>query len=483
MKNKYILYAGGELGRNTLSKLQANNNEVICFLDKKAKGVFENVKILMPDTDELDNKIKEESIVVICLNAGMLHKEVAEELYALGFEKIVFLPMEYSINYEEKIELTNLYNRALKGEDIGDKVKPYAVYRENKYKDSATIRCEDGWRLIWVGQEILFSENKLEWSGDRSKIHMINDGIDVNLNVYYWFHNLFDYLDGDREECDSYLSIFKLEANTEAAIRKLQDRERLYSVLKKHRANGLGFFIEAASEAKWNKKGYFNIAGGNHRTICLQHLGYVYYPVKINENDYKIWKNENCLHEVIEYIKNENIGQTYVPIPHPCFKDFPYQREEGGKTILGDILRYLGPIRLDGMKVVDASQYEGYFARATKRMCADKVMFYSNEEKVRGLAEQLFKLLYVESIEMIDNVDGLRIECEKADILFGMLNTPMLLEMNCLKNFSGKLFSEFYIEDSSFIELILKNTKMNQYTSLQRKVFQGKMLEVGVFEV
>lgn len=483
MKNKYILYGGGELGKNTLSRLQANSNEVICFLDKKAKGTLGKVKILMPDANDLESKTKKEAVVVICLNAGMLHKEVAEELYTLGFEKIVFLPMEYSINYKEKVELTNLYNKALKGEDIGDRVKPYAVYRENEYEDSATIRCENGRRLVWVGQEILFSENKLEWTGDISKIHMINDGIDVNLNVYYWFHDLFAYLDGDREECDSYLSIYKLKANTEAAIRKIRDREKLYAVLKKQITNGLDFFIEAASEAKWNRKGYFNIIGGNHRTICLQHLGYVYYPVQIDEKDYEIWKNEYYLYEVIEYIKREGIKQTYVPIPHPYFKNFPYQREEYGKTILGNILQYLGPIRLEGMKVVDASQYEGYFARATKRMCADKVTFYNNEEKVIGFVKRIFQLLYLDNIEVINNVDDLKTNCGEADILFGMLNTPILLEMNCLETFCGKLFSEFYVEDNTFVKSILQHTKMNYYMPLQRKVFQGKMLEVGVFEV
>ena len=64
-----------------------------------------------------------------------------------------------------------------------------------------------------------------------------------------------------------------------------------------------------------------------------------------------------------------------------------------------------------------------------------------------------------------------------------MLHTLFLLETGCLEMFSGKLFSEFYVEDDTFQEMILNNTKMNHYTVLQRKVFQGKMLEIGVFEM
>lgn len=483
MKSEYVLYGAGELGQKTLYKFLERDISVVYILDKKVTGQFEKVKVSTPEMCELDAEIRKNVVVIICLNAGMLHKEVAECLYTAGFEKIVFLPMEYSISYKEKVRLTNLYNRALNGEDVKSEVRNYIEYREKNWNDSVTLRCEDKRRIVWIGQEILFSENKLEWKGDKSKVNMINNGIDVNLNAYYWFHDLFSFFDGDREECNSYLSVYNYEPNTEAANRKLLDRERLYSTLKKQLSNGLDFFIEAASEAIWNRKGYFNIVGGNHRTICLQHLGYVYLPAKISEEDYCIWKNEKYLSEVMDYITKNEIEQTYVPIPHPYFKDFPYLREENGNTILGSILKYLGPIRLEGMEVVDASQYEGYFARVAVRMCAEKVTFYNEENKVLGLAEGLFKLLYIQNVEILNDSNILRQKCEHADILFGMLNTKMLLETGCLRTFSGKLFSEFDASDNKFVESILSNTKMNHYTALQRKVYEGKMLEAGVFTV
>lgn len=479
----YILYGNGELGKATLQKLKANGVCVIALLDKQVQGMYEDVPVFLPDAKELNSAKKADVIVIICLNAGMEHYDVAEGLYSLGFEKIVFLPMRHAVSHAEKIRLTNLYNRALSGLDVGNEVEKYCLYRKYQWNDNAIIRQEEKGKLIWIGQEILYSEDKSRWRGDISKVHTVNNGIDVNLNSYYWYHNLFDYLDGYRNECNAYFSIFNVEPNSEKAFFMIKDREKLFSLLKKEIMSGLDFFWEGAPEVIWNEKGYFNIIGGCHRTIFLQHQGYVFYPVKVSGEDYKVWENKDCLIETIAYIEKNEIRNTYVPVPHPDFVSFPYLREEWGKTILGGILQYLGSVRLKGVKVVDASQYEGYFARVAKRMCADKVTFFDNEEKIRGLAEKFFALLHVENIEVIDNIDRLRLECKKADILFGMLHTLFLLETGCLEMFSGKLFSEFYVEDDTFQEMILNNTKMNHYTVLQRKVFQGKMLEIGVFEM
>ena len=485
MSNNYILYGAGELGKNVFSRLKINNISVVAILDKRAKDgeSWEGIPILFPDSIQLTKTCKTESFVIVCLNAGMEHYEVAEELYSLGFKRIIFLPMRHVIAHSEKIRLTNLYNRALCGLDVGNEVKDYYFYRKNEWDDNVVIRQEEEKKLVWIGQEILYSEDKGRWQGNISKVNTINAGVDVNLNSYYWYHNLFDYLDGTRDECDAYFSVFGIEPNSKKALSIIEDREKLFSILKKELMNGLEYFLEAAPEIMWNEKGYFNIVGGNHRTIFLQHQGYVSYPVKVSEEDYRTWENKDCLIDTVKYIKENKIKNTYVPVPHPNFINFPYLREEWGNTVLGSVLRYLGPVRLENINVVDASQYEGYFARVAKRMCAENVKFYSDERVTLGLAEKLFSLLHIQDIEIIDETAVLRGACEKADIVFGMLNTLTLLEANCLERFTGKLFSEFWAENETFVEKILKNTKMSKYTVLQRKVFQGKMLEVGVFEV
>lgn len=151
------------------------------------------------------SKVEMEIVVVICLIDGMLHRKTAEMLYGIGYRKILFLPLEYELTLKEKVVLINRYNRLLSGEDVYEEVEEYVVYSKHRWKDTSIIRTYDDCIIAWVGQEIIFSEDINQWKGDLSKIHKINDGIDTNLNAYYWIHQLYDYFEGKRMGCDAYL--------------------------------------------------------------------------------------------------------------------------------------------------------------------------------------------------------------------------------------------------------------------------------------
>lgn len=481
-KEKIIIYGAGELGRKTYEHLKEKNMHIVAFLDKKTTGKIEAIPVLSPYEELLDLKERAAAIVIICLSAGNEHRQIADDLYENGYKKIVFLPLNYSMPYTMKIRLTQLYNRALIGEAIWNDVKEYDEYVRIEWRDAAVIREDKGWIWVWINQEILFSEDYFNWKGDKKKIHLVNDGVDTNLNAYYWYHELFDYIDGIRPDCQEYLSIFNMQQGSKAGTEKLYDREKLVADLNQKLSYGLEFFIEAASEAIWNSKGYFNLCGGHHRTVFLQHKGYVYYPVKMQKEDYIVWKNQYCLEQLEEYIDKNNIKKTYVPVPHPYFINFPYLRESWGPTILGDILRYLGAIRLNDKKVIDISQYEGYFARAAKRMCAKDVLFYCADPTILSFANKLFKLLNIEDIRTTHIQDKVSGECNDADIIFGMLNTKEFVKKNYLRTFEGILFAEHYLDDENFIEIVLHETRMNHYKSIHQETFQGRMLEVGVFE-
>ena len=479
---RIIIYGAGELGRRTCACLKERNMQIVAFLDKKVMGKIDETLVLSPYDEFLTLEERAIDVVIICINAGNDHRQIADELYANGYKKIVFLPLNYAMPYDTKIQLTQLYNKALSGEFIWSDVREYDEYIEREWCEDAVIREHGEWVWVWMNHEILFSEDYFNWKGDKEKILLVNDGKDVNLNAYYWYHELFDYIDGIKQDCQNYLSIFAIQQNTKKGIDKICDREKLVIDLNLKLSYGLEFFVEAASEVSWNSKGYCNLVGGHHRTIFLQHKGYVYYPVKMQKKDYIIWKNHDCLEDVINYIEKCNIENTYAPVPHPYFINFPHLRENWGPTILGDILRYIGPIRLEGKKIIDVSQYEGYFARVARRMCAEKIQFYCDTEKILYLAKKLFKLLHINNIETKKDINVLSKECEDADIIFSMLNTEDIVKKGLLRNFKGKLFSEFCTEYKGYVDMVINHTEMKQYQSLHREVFDGKLLEVGVFE-
>lgn len=484
MEHNYILYGAGELGRNTLLKLNEKEVCVIAFLDKNENGTVMGVPVLSLDKADLTLEKKKEVVVVICLSDGMLHREVAETVYSYGFEKILFLPMEYQISSVEKKILTNRYNRLLAGEDVYEEIENYTIYRRLRWEDGAVIRNEEKCIVAWVGQEILFSEDVERWTGDLSKVNVVNDGVDVNLNTYCWIHELYDFFDGKRNECNNYLKIYGLQQGDQNATKKIRDKERLYLSLKKEIGKGSDFFIEAAPEVMWNEKGYFNLVGGHHRTVFQQHRGNISYPVRIKNEDYQIWENKDKLFETIEFIKQNHICKTYIPIPHPYFVNFPYQREAGNPSVLSSVLQYFGPIRLQNKKVLDVSQYEGYFARITKRMCAQDVKIYNEDAVMSRFIKMICDLLYIKDIEVL-NSDGQQLKtiCEEADIIFGMTNTRMLLEKGYLRRFSGQLFIEFDVADVEIVTMLREKTNLNKYKTLHREVFQGKLMETGVMAV
>lgn len=476
---KYIIiYGAGEVGKDTLLHMQQAQLPVIIILDRKMNGMVSGIPILHPDRIKISTRIKKESAVVICLSDGMLHKEVAEQLEQLGFEKIVFLPMGYRLERKEKMRLISLYNQALQGKDIYEDVKEYRYYKK-KISESAKIREENSRVVVWVGQEILFSENKTDWKGDRSKIHMVNNGIQVNLNAYYWYHELFRYLKGTVENCKDYLSIFYLQEETDAANEKILAREKLYRELKHEISYGMDFFIEAAPNVIWNQNGYFNIVGGNHRTIFLQSEGYINYPVRMSREDYEIWMNHKKLEKFKQWIRKNHIDYTYVPIPHPYFMSVPYLREGYGKTILSALYRYWGPISLANRNIIDLSEYQGYFTRIASRMGAREVIFSSKDENELEFAQNIFELLQLRNIKLQREIDKLSID--KANIVFAMKRARRLLKENNLKDFEGMLFVEFNVKDVDFMKEVMADTRMKCYRSLHREVFNGEMLEFGVF--
>jgi len=176
------------------------------------------------------------------------------------------------------------------------------------------------------------------------------------------------------------------------------------------------------------------------------------------------------------------VESLYVPVSNPYFMDFLSVRETKAKGVLYKILNYIGPIRLEGKKIIDCSQYEGYFARITKRMCASEVIHYSFEWQQKEIAEKIAGVLHVQNInfEMLSCLD---IEIIRtADMIFAMQNIDKLLDGNLFDGYKGILFIEMSVDKrQQFLDKIKEKTHLINYQYLHREVVNGELLEVGVF--
>lgn len=476
MKKGWIIYGCGEMGQRICDSLQDGQSEIQCFFDKGKHGKYKEIPICLPREKKLMG-FSFEPVIIISLSDGTKHKEIVEELYSIGYIYFVFIPLGYMLDAEKKIQLTEQYNKVLEGNNIINEIEKYDIICSNKNIIRGIIKKSGECVWVWMSHEILYSENIYSWTGDMTKIRCVNNGIDVNLNQYYWYHELFDYLEGKRTECNSYLSIFNY--NAESATEKIKNREKLYNDLKMNLQHGMEFFKLAAPGGVWNENAYFNIIGGNHRTVFLQHQGFLYYPIKISKSDFTHWMNEPCLNKILEYMEREDIKETYVPIPHPYFFEFPSKRENRKETVLKSILKYFGPIRLKGKRVVDASQYQGYFARVSSRMQAEYVSCFSEDAIFCML---IMGLLHIKNVELVYSMEELRNRCHKADYVFAMANIKKVLDTDLLTNYEGELFIESEQIDDSLIKQIYVKTSLDYFEILHRGILDGRQYEIAVFK-
>ena len=482
-EHNYILYGAGELGEKTLTTFINHGMHVSAVIDQKKRGVLLNTPIY--DLKDIKNYFESELsdfIVLICLNAGTLHKEVAENLFHVGFRKIVFLPISYPLDFNTKVHLTKLFNMCLSGVDISKDVQDYEVYRNYHWAESAKIDDNDSYVTAWIGEEIFFSEDKRNWHGDKTKINSLNERRDFNLNSYSQMHNLFDYLDGKTSDYHPYISSRSVSPNSAKIQSILEDRSHLYHMLNENLSYGLDFFIEAAPDVSWNKHGYFNIIGGNHRTIFLQHQGWRFYPAKMAPKDYAHWLNNDELVRTQLFIKKHNIQSTYTSIPHPCFLDFPSIENKRGDTTLAAVLRFLGPIWLENKKILDMSQYEGCFSRTCRRLKAADVVHLDLCKQSLEFSKQLARLLHITNIDF--SCDEIKLkQISNFDIIFAMQNAHQLLYFDSIRDFKGMLFIEFPCENQQLVDELLEKSGLSTYTKLSQKFITGCQMEVGVLTI
>lgn len=481
-KQKFILYGGGELGDTVSKRVIASGYEVTCFIDLKKEGYINNIPVYKMNENYIECLDKDDYIVIICLNNGTLHKEVADELFKHGFNYIVFLPMQHLIGTQDKVFLTSVFNQiVLEGEISGCSINSYDNYNEFVFdSDVSIIKYGAMDYIVWLPGEILFTENYNEWKGDKSKINYVNEGKEMNINCYY-HKSLYSYLNGEKSDCKEYVEIYKIPYNSEKAVNKIKEREIVFKTFEKEWKTGLDFFIEGAPKAEWNKSGYFTLIGGHHRTGYLQFKGHCFFPIRLSKEEFSLWKNEDDLNRLINTIKENDISQLYVPIPHPAFLNYPSERESGYPKIMISILNFLGNDWLTGKNILDIGHYQGYFARITSRLHAGEVVYFEENQKELNFVILVFKLLHIDRMIKTE-YDRLRVrEANHWDMIFAMENIHALIDSGYLNGYKGILFAEFKANIAGVQKKIMNQTGLNRYFRLCNEILNGEKHEIGVF--
>lgn len=474
-RTSFIVYGGGEVGSNCFRSLKNRGFEVLYVLDKNKSGnsVVDGIYTYKLG-EEPNSAVKQNSVVIICLANGMLHRETAEQLYRNGYRYIVFLPMQYHLSDDKKRELTRTYNRVLKaGKDMdGQSICPYEKYGSPVFDvNDSVIYRSSGEVAVWCGLELLFSESLELWEGDKTKIHTKSIYKNKHIACNNPCKDLFDYFALYSDDCDLYFSSKKEKKDPEKEREELLQREELFWLFSKEYNQGLGFFTEGAPPVVWNPENYCNLVGGHHRTLFLLHKGHSVFPVRIRDEDFQKWCHKEQLSLVGDYIIKNGIQTFYAPLPHPAFLNFPSRCENGGKTKLEQVMRYFADKNIATLSVLDCMEDEGYFARNLERIGAKKAVFQSFDQTQVELAALLNKLLYRDRVLVRNTMSNQK--TEQYDVVFGDAKELATLEKAC----SQYLLIEF---DAQEKEHVCRQTVFADYRCLFREYRKGVVRELGV---
>lgn len=399
-KDSRILFYGFsrlDMVRDKYSDMLEHGYHVLGYIDQNAEKLRKTEKISCWNLTNLpfEKNERKDIIVIVLLQNGQVHEKIAQLLAEEGFSDILFLPA--SLETEEQKQMCMIYNFFLEGgyEQLKNIPEVQSVIR-GKLPMRQIIPSGKNARIVFVPTEILFLYQE------------DSDGLRCNIRYDRLYRELYDFLTGKRKECRNYLQFMEAE-DEETQKRLLEDRRELF--LKFEYENNLetDFFVRSAANVRWNKNGYFNIIDGHHRAEFLVYKGYRCIPVRILEEDFKLWENRDILN------KCKGMEHVNCPVPNPAFLNSFIFYFQIWREVTDYMYNYIFSDRKEPVHMLEIDTHNGYFARVCQLFgwTISHTGVYSAEQM--QACQQICRLLRQNDIEMVDYRETLR---ESAQVVY-----------------------------------------------------------------
>ncbi len=278
--DEIVLYGYNLYCREQADRLLAGGYTVAGIIDKNAQDGDEYRGIEI--TKSIENfPVSEKTCVFIMLQNGMLHWEIARDLYRHGIVRAVFLPMKtefYSDDLQNEFILQ--YNYMMEGcyslmkvPYLQDEMFELTVGRQWKL----ARRLDNAEYIVWITRDMLRTTMKEE-----EKYR------DIPIADFTPYMDLFAYLSGNQRDITEYIKLYGLtpfpETSAEARDYVVKKRQDLYTFFEdKFSSGSMDYFVAAAPKAVWNANGYLNLCEGQHRCVYLLRKGLNYLPVRVDQ--------------------------------------------------------------------------------------------------------------------------------------------------------------------------------------------------------
>lgn len=260
------------------SELQQWGVHCLGYLDKNAQAISRKTgmkNIWTIDTLILDEISRKDTIIILLLQNGRIHGQIAEELYRKGFEKVLFVPRNLDSIWDKK--MCNAYN----------------LFWEGDFGQLKNIPERSDWgKPMNADNHILTTGRYTTQKIPVSDIYTDNQPVkflpEKNISEESPYTELFEFLEDKKEDCPCYAQMTGFKGEQFEAL--LKDRKTLYEAYEHNWFHNKEFFYFSAPHVRWNEKGYFNIIDGHHRGIYLAYKGEKEIYVRARKEDIKLWE-------------------------------------------------------------------------------------------------------------------------------------------------------------------------------------------------
>ena len=279
---KILIYGCGDLGKKFFARL-SDKYTIAGFIDEKAEKLraVNNAYEIFSLKQAACIGSKNECIVIVALHDGMQHDMVAANLYKMGYDKIIYSPMNVMISYSYRQQMKTIYRSALNGTITSmDKVLQQRRFLCEKYSAEKIIDIGESTVSFWCDVNLV----TVELEGKMCKLERFQPYVD-----------LFRWLKGEKNvSLEAYIDATEKKSNKKEWLRS---REKLYELYKDALKYDTAFFTEAPSPALWHKEeNKFCLTEGATRGMFLISNNYECIPISVAMEDftgYIEWKGKN----------------------------------------------------------------------------------------------------------------------------------------------------------------------------------------------
>lgn len=311
------IYGASYMGSVTGKALQTNGIAIKGFIDQRADDIGKCAGLPVYTLEEFCHVADTQSIIFVAVKNVYYHAQIAQQLFALGYQKIIYKTshaIRGTMSVNEQI-LDKAYESIYKSGDIPPfRIPVIEPICELEYKPPRILQEENGYLTFCVPLEQLYTGTTVQKWTNVPVLTMI-----PHIRLFQFFEGtISEYPNDYIELCAQGARNENIEITDSWKNYVLKNRFHTYEQMRWRYDYEPEFFIKQAPEAAWNPKGYFNLLTGKHRICFLAAMGKSTVAIKMKKQEWDSLFSQNCFQEICQILEeNPNI---ILPLPHFYFQ-------------------------------------------------------------------------------------------------------------------------------------------------------------------